>query len=206
MNVESLTVSMFATNCYILSCSYTGEAVVIDPGADAKRISALINARELSLQFIINTHGHIDHIGANSGLKELYKVPILLHEKDLNIYNNPGFGLGLILRKQPQPDDFIKEGHVIEFGRNKLTVVETPGHTGGGISLLINNAVFCGDTLFAGSIGRTDLAGGSYEQLLKSIHEKLLTLPPETIIYPGHGPETTIREETEYNPFLRKDS
>ncbi len=205
MHVESLTVSMFATNCHLVSCIKTAETVVIDPGADAKRISAAIKKRNLKLRYIINTHGHIDHIGANGGLKEEYKVPILLHEKDLQLYNNPGFGLGLVLRKQPQPERFVAEGDEIHFGTLSLKVIETPGHTVGGICLIADSAVFCGDTLFAGSIGRTDLAGGSFEQLMKSIHDKLLVLPPETAVYPGHGPKTTIGAELEANPFINMD-
>lgn len=202
MIIESIAVSMFATNCYLVYCPATKEAVIIDPGAEGKKIIGRVRDRKLEIKYIINTHGHIDHIGANGRLKEEFKVPILLSEKDLGIYNNPGFGLGLILRKQPRPEHFITEGDQISFGRISLSVIETPGHTAGGISLLRNSAVFCGDTLFAGSIGRSDLAGGSYTVLMKSIHEKLMVLPPDTAVYPGHGPVTTIGAEAVSNPFL----
>jgi hydroxyacylglutathione hydrolase len=205
MIVESIAVSMFATNCYLVYCPDTKEAVIIDPGAEGKKIIGRIRDLKLEIKYIINTHGHIDHIGANGRLKEEFKVPILLSEKDLGIYNNPGFGLGFILRKQPQPECFIAEGDQISFGRVSLSVIETPGHTAGGISLLRNSAVFCGDTLFAGSIGGSDLAGGSYTVLMKSIHEKLMVLPPDTAVYPGHGPVTTIGAEAASNPFLLEE-
>ena len=202
MNIISITVSMFATNCYLVSCPETNETVIIDPGAEGKRIIEKIKALNLNVIYIINTHGHVDHIGANSILKETFKVPIMLSKKDIDLYNNPGFGLNLVLCKQPQPDHFIAEGDQITFGKLSLKVIETPGHTTGGICLLGDSVVFCGDTLFAGSIGRTDLAGGSTAALMKSIQERLLVLSPETAVFPGHGPETTIGAEAASNPFL----
>ncbi len=205
MNVKSITVGMFATNCYLVSCPETKEGVVIDPGADGKRIFDKLKNSGLRIKYIINTHGHIDHIGANGKLKEVLKIPILLCQKDLELYNNPGFGLRLVSRKQPDPDKYISEGERIEFGNLSMTVINTPGHTPGGVCLIANSALFSGDTLFAGSIGRTDLAGGSHSALIKSIKEKIIVLPPETMVYPGHGPITTIGEEIETNPFI-KDS
>ncbi len=204
MIIESMIVSMFATNCYLVYCKDTNEAVIIDPGAEGKKIIETAKALNLAIKYVINTHGHIDHIGANSKLKEEYKVPILLSEKDLQLYDNPGFGLGLVLRKQPRPDRFISEGDQINFGSISLKVAETPGHTAGGICLVGDSAVFCGDTLFAGSIGRTDLAGGSYATLMKSIHDRLMVLSPDTDVYPGHGPATTIGAEAVSNPFLNE--
>lgn len=205
MLIETITVSMFATNCYLVACPETREALVIDPGADGAGIIARIKAKKFDVKYIINTHGHIDHIGANGKLKAELQVPLLLSEKDLELYHNPGFGLGLVLRKQPLPDHYIVDGEELKFGNKTLTVIETPGHTNGGVSLLVEKTLFCGDTLFAGSIGRTDLAGGSYDTLLKSIHERIMTLPPDTIIYPGHGPQTTVAAEAAFNPFILSD-
>lgn len=202
MNVTTMAVSMFATNCYLASCPETKEAVIIDPGAEGKRIIEKVKTMNLKVKYVINTHGHIDHIGANGKLKDEFAVPLLLCEKDLELYKNPGFGLGLILRRKPVPDLFIGEGDKITFGKQIFSVNETPGHTAGSVCLLDKTSVFCGDTLFAGSIGRTDLPGGSYETLMQSIREKLLVLKPDTVVYPGHGPATTIGEEFELNPFL----
>ncbi len=202
LDVVCLTVSMFATNCYLVFCTETREAVVIDPGANGKGIIEKVKSYGLSIKYIINTHAHVDHIGANGKIKETFKVPILLGEKDLQIYEKPAFGLSLFFKKQPKPDRLISEGTRISFGRVYLDVLETPGHSPGSISLLSENAVFCGDTLFSGSIGRTDLPGGSHEQLIKSIHEKLLVLQDHVVIYPGHGPITTPGNEIFANPFI----
>lgn len=202
MIVKALAVSMFATNCYLAGCPDTGEAAVIDPGGEGKRIAREIENLGLSVKYIVNTHGHVDHIGANAYIREISGAPILLHKNDLDVYRNPGFGLGLAVKKQPPPDRFIREGERVVFGRLALTVLETPGHTPGGVSLLLDQAVFTGDTLFAGSIGRTDLRGGSFDQIMRSIKERLLVLPPGTKIYPGHGPASTIGEEKQSNPFV----
>ncbi len=203
LDVKLLTVGMFATNCYLVSCSETGKGVVIDPGADGKRIITKSKEAGLDIECIVNTHGHVDHIGANGKLKEELKAPIMLSEKDLEIYKNPGFGLRFVLGAQPEPDRLLKDGDSIEFGNLSLQVMETPGHTPGGVCLVEGSAVFCGDTLFAGSVGRTDLAGGSYSRLIRSVKERLGSLPPRTVVYPGHGPATTIEEELENNPFIR---
>lgn len=202
MHVATLVVSMFATNCYLVSCPETGEGIVIDPGAEGKRILHEIKKRGLKIVALVNTHGHIDHTGANGRLKEALRVPLYFPEKDLDCYLNPGFGLGVLFGKPVPPDVLLKEGDKISFGRVSLVVLETPGHTAGGISLYGSGAIFTGDALFAGSIGRTDLAGGSYELLMESITGKLMTLPPQTLVYPGHGPATTIEEEARSNPFL----
>ncbi|MDW7729013.1 MAG: MBL fold metallo-hydrolase [Bacillota bacterium] len=202
MQIESLTVSMFGTNCYIAFCIKTREAVVIDPGAEGKNIIDKIKNLQLEIKYILNTHGHIDHIGANGKIKAEFNAPVLISEKDLEIYNNPGYGLGLVLKKQPMPDHFIAEGDSIKFGREELRVLETPGHSPGGVCFLSGKLLFSGDSLFAGSVGRTDLAGGSFDVLIKSINEKLITLPHDTIVYPGHGPATTIGAEAESNPFI----
>ena len=202
MQVQTLVVSMFATNCYLVSCRETGEGVVIDPGAEGKRILDQIEKKGLSIKAIINTHGHIDHTGANGRLKEALKAPLLFPEKDLEIYRNPGFGFGVFFGKAVTPDRLLGEGELVHVGRRIFYVLETPGHTGGSISLYSDGVVFTGDALFAGSVGRTDLTGGSYPLLIRSIEEKLMILPPQTVVYPGHGPATTIEKEGSSNPFL----
>lgn len=202
MNVQRLVVSMFATNCYLVGCPETREGIVIDPGAEGKRILIEIEKSGLNITEIVNTHGHIDHTGANGRLKEALRVPLSLPEKDLDTYRNPGFGLGFIFGKPISPDRLLKEGEQISFGKQRLTVIDTPGHTRGAISLYGSGVVFTGDALFAGSIGRTDLAGGSFDLLIKAIKEKLLVLPPRTVVYPGHGPATTIEAEARSNSFL----
>lgn len=203
MRIETLVVSIFATNCYLVGCPETGEGLVIDPGAEGKRILQAIGKSGLKIRGIVNTHGHIDHTGANGRLKEALGVPLFLAEGELESYRNPGFGLKLIFGKPPPPDRLLREGEHLSFGQCRLTVLETPGHTGGSISLYGHGAVFTGDALFAGAIGRTDLTGGSHDRLIGSIRAKLLVLPPRTVVYPGHGPATTIGAEGRSNPFLR---
>lgn len=202
MIIEMVTVGMFDTNCYLLGCSETGDGVVIDPGAEGKAILQTIKRMGLKIRYIINTHGHVDHIGANGFLREELKVPLLLHENDLPLYKNPGFGLKVLFRSQPPPDRFLGDSDILAFGNQQLQVLETPGHTPGGITLLSGKAVFCGDTIFAGSVGRTDLTGGSFSVLIASIRKRLLTLPDDTSLYPGHGPVSSIGTEAASNPFI----
>lgn len=204
MLLKTLTVGMFGANCYLTGCEETGEAVVIDPGAEGKRILAEIRSLGITVKYIINTHGHIDHIGANARLRESLDAPILLHRNDLEIYRNPGFGLNIVVGRQPAPDGFIADGDRICFGVKEIAVIETPGHTRGCVCLKLGESVFTGDTLFAGSIGRTDLAGGSFKQIMESIGSRLITLPPDTVIYPGHGPSSTMEVEIKSNPFVRR--
>ncbi len=200
----SLIVGILNTNCYLLGCSQTGQAVVVDPGFEGEKIIREIRRLELQVKYIVNTHGHIDHISANSKLKEATGGLICLHERDLPLYLNPSFGISVAAEKQPDPDRLVAEGDRIVFGQAELEVLETPGHTEGGISLLGSGLVFTGDTLFAGSVGRTDLPGGNWEQLLQSIRRKLMVLPEQTRVYPGHGPDSTIIREKKANPFLKE--
>lgn len=202
MIFRCLEVGLLSTNCYLVGCPDTLEGFVIDPGFEAKRILQEIKQLGLKICSIINTHGHGDHIGANAQVKEATGAQLLLHEADLNIYRNPGFGLAQLVGRQPEPDRYLTAGEVLMAGSVRLQVLETPGHTPGGISLLTAGAIFSGDTLFAGSVGRTDLAGGSFEQLLKSIREKIMVLPEDTLVYPGHGPSSTVGREKATNPFL----
>lgn len=206
MKIIRLEVGALGTNCYIVWCEQTQQAVIIDPGGDAASIMAQIGDEKLSVQYIINTHGHADHIGALAKIKQATGAPVLIHaadagmltsaSKNLSSYMGPGMTF------EPA-DRLIEENDVISFGTESLTVLETPGHTPGGICLKGEGVVFSGDTLFAESIGRTDFPGGSYSQLIRNIREKLMILPDHYIVYPGHGPETTIGWERKRNPFIQ---
>lgn len=189
------TVGMFGTNCFLVADVEIHEALIIDPGFDreseAKTILKEIEHNEFEVKYIINTHGHIDHIGGNRTLHEVTKAPILIHENDASRLSN-----SLAVRK-------LRDGDLIEIGSVKLRVIHTPGHSEGSIILLGADAVFSGDTLFAGSIGRFDLPGGSLVELKNSLRTKLLILPDSLKVYPGHGPVTHLGEERRHNPFLQ---
>lgn len=196
-----------ATNCYILGCPETKEAVVVDPGWDSADIINLLEEENLHLNYIINTHGHGDHIGANGDLKEYSGAKIFIHQADAELLTDPqknlsaAFG-GKKVTSLPA-DGFLQDGDVIKVGTSiALEVLHTPGHTPGGICLKGANFILTGDTLFAGSIGRTDFPGGSYEELVTSIKKKLFTLEGDYFIYPGHGPGSTLEKERTSNPFI----
>ena len=189
------------TNCYVFGSKQTKEVVVIDPGADPDRIKELIERESLIPKCIINTHGHIDHIGANSELN----LPVYIHEKDANFLINPLLSLAAFygkLKGSPRASRILKDSDEIEISDIKLRVIHTPGHTPGGISLYYDGIVFTGDTLFAQGIGRTDLPYGSQKDITNSIKEKLFNLADSTIVYPGHGGETSIGIEKRTNPWL----
>jgi len=188
--IVRLMVGPLQANCYIVGCKNTGEAVVIDPGGDASRIISELVKRKLTVRYILNTHGHWDHTAGNAEIKEITKAPLLIHRADAN---------QLHLR----PDGFLDEGQEILFGNWTLAVLHTPGHSLGGVCLYSPGVVFTGDTLFAGSIGRTDLAGGSYTAIIQGVRTKLFALDDSVRVYPGHGPLTTIGEERHYNPFFQ---
>jgi len=191
-------------NCYILYNPDKKEGLIIDPGAEGARLIKFIEQEKICINYIINTHGHPDHIGANRKIKEYTNAPILIHEYDAPMLTRSGSVLSLIFpleSSSPAADTFVKDGDLIECAEMKLKVLHTPGHTPGGISLLLDDAIFTGDTLFSGSVGRFDLPGGSEEVLLNSI-KKILSLDENLIIYPGHGPSTTVSEELRSNPFI----
>lgn len=193
-------------NCYILGCEDTGEAAVIDPGDEADRILIKLSEARLKVKYLINTHGHFDHVAANKRMKEITDADLLIHPEDapmLAELNKAAASFGLSAENSPDADRHINDGDEISFGSITLKVIHTPGHSRGGICLYTPGYLFVGDTLFAGSIGRTDLPGGSYDTLIASIKEKLLVFDDNTIVYPGHGPETTIGREKKINPFLR---
>lgn len=208
MNIEILPVGSLEANCYILSCENTKEGVVIDPGDEGERILSLIKDLGLKIKYIINTHGHYDHIASNKDVKDVLKCELLVHEDDYEMIIDPKKNLSYLMGNTEDgvaADISLQDGDIIEFGDIKLKVIHTPGHTRGGICLYNEKDKTCitGDTLFYGSIGRTDLYGGDYETLIKSIKEKLLVLPDEVVTYPGHGPQSNIGLEKQINPYLK---
>lgn len=210
MRIISLIVGPLSTNCYILVCERSREAAIIDPGFnrfDEETVLRKIFDLKLTVRYIINTHGHADHISGNLKIKRETGANIAVHLYDADMLTDPERNLSLMLGLNvisPPPDIVLRDENEIRVGDIKIKVLHTPGHTPGSISLYIRdeNAVFTGDTLFAGSIGRTDLPGSSYERIISSIKEKLLKLPDNTRVYPGHGPETTIGIERRENIFL----
>lgn len=208
MILRQLVVGMFASNCFIVGSEATKEGVIIDPGADAKEILEAASDLGLSIKLIVATHNHPDHIGALGQVKDVLKADYAVHEADSNsmmpsmVGRVVGAVMGGSMKSSPNPERLLCDGDVIEVGDVKLSVVHTPGHTQGGISLLGDGVVFVGDTLFNLGIGRTDMPGGDYATLMDSIVTKLMSLPDDTIVYPGHGPRTTIGTERQGNPFL----
>jgi len=202
------TVGKLFTNCYIVACPETKEAIIIDPGfesvSEAEKVFKFIEEKALKPKFVVNTHGHPDHICGNGLVKGKFQTPILIHEKDAFMLGR----LGRVIAKfagfensSPSADALLKDGDIISFGKINLKVMHTPGHSPGSISLVGKKEVFTGDTLFAGSIGRTDIPRGSVLDIKESLR-KLACLPDDFKVYPGHGPTTTIGEEKRSNPFL----
>jgi len=208
MFLKRLVVGALKTNCYLIACKETKKAVVIDPGEEDEvdLILNLLQKNNFDLKYVINTHGHIDHIAGNNLLKAKTEALLLIHRLDADMLVDANKNFSSFMGKEicsPPADKLLEGGDEIFLGRLNLIVIHTPGHTPGGISLVLNNIVFTGDTLFAGGIGRTDLPGGSYQDLIKSIREKLLILGDDKIIYPGHGPDSTIGEERRTNPYIK---
>lgn len=200
-----LVVGPIQANCYILGCERTREAVVIDPGGDSDEILRTLAANRLRCVYLINTHGHFDHTAENKRLKKATGAELLIHQEDAALILNQassGRMWGFAVENSPPPDRYIDEGDEIRFGDISLRVLHTPGHSRGGVSLVTDQMVFVGDTLFAGSIGRTDFPGGDYEGLLRSVREKIFPLGDDVVIYPGHGPKTTVGREKRTNPFF----
>ena len=204
--VESLIVGPLFSNCYVVWDKEVKQGVVIDPGDDADMILKTINELGVEIKYILATHGHFDHVGAVAPLKRKLKVEFLAHEEDFFFIEdgeNAARRWNVDIEQPPKPDRFIKDGDKIRFGEFELEVLHTPGHSPGGVSFLYDHMLFGGDTLFQGSIGRTDFRKGSFEELSKSIKTRLYTLPDNTIVYTGHGPVTTIGDEKRYNAFVR---
>ncbi|SHL25987.1 Glyoxylase, beta-lactamase superfamily II [Desulfatibacillum alkenivorans DSM 16219] len=206
MIIRQLAVGPLQANCFIVGCEKTKQAVVIDPGGEADKILMTLANHKLTLTAILNTHGHFDHVEGNKGLKDATGCDIYIHEEDapmLQMVSSLASSFGLQMKNSPPADKFLKEGDVISVGEESLKVVHTPGHSPGGVSFCADGVVFVGDTLFAGSIGRTDLPGGSYNQLIASVKDKIFPLGDECVVCAGHGPETTVGREKMYNPFFQ---
>jgi len=211
MILETFPVGPLACNCTLMGDEDAGEAIVIDPGDEVSRIHRRLTELRLKLKQILVTHGHIDHVGGALKLKKLTGAPIYLNENDLpqlKMMDAQAAWLGLQAPETATPDECLNEGSVVGLDRYPAQVLHTPGHTQGSICLHFAplKLLIAGDTLFAGSIGRTDLPGGDFHQIIDSLHSRLLTLPDQTQVLPGHGPATTIGEERRSNPFLQSQS
>jgi len=208
MKWQRIPLGPLQTNAYILSNS-DKEAVIFDPGGDGRQLISILERQQLKPQAILLTHAHFDHIGAVDDIRDKWSIPVYVHEKEREWLGNPNLngsslfitGNGIVAK---DADYHIKKEGQFEVGTFTFSIFHTPGHSPGSISYYVKDleVIFSGDALFAGSIGRTDLPGGNHDQLLASIHNKLLTLPEETIVLSGHGPETTIGAEMDHNPFL----
>ncbi len=205
MIIEMFSVGPFMENTYVVADEKTGQAIIVDPGGENHKILAYLEEKQLKATAIVCTHGHIDHIAGVVELRKALDVPFLIHKADeILVRHAPESArmFGMQMDEVPEIDGYIEEGKAVELGDITLEVLHTPGHSAGGVCIKGNGFVLAGDTLFNMSVGRTDLPGGSYETLIRSIHEKLMTLPDETEVYCGHGPATTIGFERENNPFL----
>jgi hydroxyacylglutathione hydrolase len=204
--VGGVVVGLFRENCYIIGSKQTGEAICVDPGDEIDEIRALAREMKVRITKIACSHGHLDHIMAVRALKEETGAPFLLHQQDLEIARNmPTSAWNMLQRRElptPDPDAFLADGDDVEIPGISLKAIHTPGHTPGSICLYTPGILFSGDTLFQGSIGRTDLPGGSFPQIMDSIVTRLLELPDETIVRPGHMDQTTIGLERRTNPFI----
>ena len=206
MEIYRVEVMPLGTNCYLVYDQNTKEGIVIDPGGSPELIEKAIAKLGLTIKAIIDTHGHWDHIGANREIKAMTGAPIYIHPADQDYLTEPRYNMSALMGTQDSAgaaDGLLNEGDTVHFGECVLTVIHTPGHTPGGISLYGHGVVFCGDSLFFRSIGRTDFPGGDYKTLVTSVREKLFTLPDDTMVCPGHGINTRIGDEKSDNPFVR---
>lgn len=202
MEIITYPAGIYGANCYIVYDMVKNEGFIIDPGGDAGDILNLVSSKNIDIKFIILTHGHFDHTGGVNEIRKALCIPVYVNARDEDLLTGKVLNAFSVKSEPVIFDGFVGDGEKKEYGDEELTVLETPGHTPGGISIRVKDAVFTGDALFCGSIGRTDMPGGSEDELKDSIHKKLLVLPDSTVVYPGHGPSTTIGAEKKHNPFL----
>lgn len=208
MIVKSLVVGPIAANCFIIGDSETMEGAIIDPGGEPEKVLRAVEETGLEIKYIIATHGHFDHNAAMKQIKDKLDAGFLLHRDDLPFVRGSkqkALEWGILIDQVPDPDGYLEDGDILKLGTLELEIIHTPGHSPGGVSIYVQseNVVFSGDTLFYGSVGRTDFDGGSMEILVRSIKEKLYTLPDSTVVYAGHGEPTTIGNEKVQNFFVR---
>lgn len=206
MKVLSLSVGAMEVNCYIVYCEESGECAIIDPGDDSAEILNLIVKNEFIPIYILLTHGHFDHIGAVKELKEKTGAKVAIHPEDAKHLTDENINLSSLIGRpsvQVPPDILVEDGDKLEFGNVTLQIIHTPGHSKGGVTYKGESILFTGDTLFEGSVGRTDFPGGNHSQLMKSICEKLMILDDNLTVYPGHGGQSTLGQERRFNLFLQ---
>ena len=208
MIIHTVHVGITQTNCYVVGCEETHEGVVIDPGGHPQRIIDAIEESGLTIRYVLNTHCHFDHMGANAEIVAATGAPLALHPAELPILQARGGAswFGVLVKESPLPDMELADGQVLEVGTLRFQVLHTPGHSPGGVTFYVEqmekNAAFDGDVLFQMGIGRTDLPGSDWDTLMRSIREVLFALPDDTVLYPGHGPPTTVGQEKRSNPWV----
>jgi glyoxylase-like metal-dependent hydrolase (beta-lactamase superfamily II) len=207
IRIQSLTVGPFQSNCHIVACERTGEAVIFDAGDDADRILATVEAMQVRVKAVINTHAHIDHVAGLAGVVDALGVPVFMHRADMPVYDaleQTAAMFGLPAPRRVNIHGWLEEGEIVRVGELEGSVMQMPGHTPGHIIVVFSASplrAIVGDVMFQGSIGRTDLPGGDHDVMMKTL-TRFLPLPDDTIVYPGHGPATTIGAEKKWNPFL----
>lgn len=206
MIIRTIHVGITQTNCYVAGCVETKEGVVIDPGGHPKRVLEAIEESGLAIRYVLNTHCHFDHMGANAEIVAATGAPLALHPAELPILKARGGAswFGVLVKESPLPDVELEDGQVLEVGTLRFQVLHTPGHSPGGVTFYLEEegVAFDGDVLFQMGVGRTDLPGGDWDALMRSIREVLFVLPDDTILYSGHGPKTTVGHEKSHNPWL----
>lgn len=199
MLVKKTVLGVYQENAYIIVDETTRDALIIDPGDEGESLVRYLESMKINLKAILLTHGHVDHVGAVDAVRDAFSVPVYISEIDMKFIEQRKMAFG----KMRRADFFLKEGDEFTFAGKKVDIIETPGHSRGSLSYYVDGLLFSGDVLFQNSVGRTDLPGGNMEELLYSIKEKLMKLPGETRVFPGHGPETTLAMEKAFNGYLR---